>query len=319
MKILYLPIYEPGSYHERATANKHGLRTALQNWGEVVEFDYLKPSQQDMYSILAGMLVQFKPDILFTQLQGSDRITGEDLRAIRLAVPNMKIVNWNGDYWPRSLTTPDMLALLKHVDLQLVVNGSVLDTYREHDINAALWPHSFETPVRELPDVPEYDVLYLGNNYSEKRKELYTVLRSLPYKVGIYGNGWEQSEGECTYDFTTGHALYSKARICISDNEYTDAVGYLSNRPFQAMAAGCFVLQQYVPELEERVGFCANVHYGEFTDIADIPAMVDYYMAHDYERNLIARAGQAHTLNAHSFDARVKQLFTELLPEVVNV
>lgn len=316
MRILYLPIYEPGSYHERSCANKHGLRTALRGHGEVVEFDYLAYPREHLFNRVCMIIEEFNPTIIFTQLQGADCITPNQLRAIKeYGVP---IVNWNGDYWPRSLTTPDMLELLKYVDLQLVVNGSVLDAYKRHGINAALWPHSFETPVRELPDVPEYDVIYLGNNYSEKRGELYKVLRSLPYKVGIYGNGWPESEGECTYDFTTGHALYRKAKICISDNEYTDAVGYLSNRPFQAMAAGCFVLQQIVTGLPELVGYKANVHYGLFADIDSIPMAVEHWLQHDKERQIISRAGQAYTLLSHSFEARTKQLFEELLPEVVN-
>jgi glycosyltransferase involved in cell wall biosynthesis len=315
-KVLYLPIYDP-SMHTQATANKHGLRTALEQFFEVNEFDYLAPEHGEMYSQLYRLIVTLEPHILLTQLQGTTRITVDSLRAIREWYPNLFIANWNGDYWPEHLTSPDMLALLKHVDVQLVTNGSVLDTYAEHGINAVYWPHSFEAAVRDLPDVPDYDVVFLGNCYSEHRKQLEPVLRSLPCRVGIYGSGWQSGDGECTYDFTQGEALYRKAKIAICDNEFSEAKGYLSNRPFQAWAAGCFVLHQRVTDLEVFTGYRRNVHYGEFTELTDISAAVEFWLERDNERRIIAGAGRSFTRREHSFEARVHKLI-ELLPEVIR-
>lgn len=315
-RILYLPILDP-SHHDRAIANKHGLRSALAARGEVKEFDYL--ASPDTHGELFDLLIEYRPDVLFTQLQGTDRVTDDDLRTVKELYPTITICNYNGDYWPEHLIAPDMLELLQHVDIQLVTNGSVLDTYAEHGINAAYWPHSFETPVRELPDVPAYDVLYLGNCYDDFRKELGEMLRALPYNVGIYGSGWPVHNGDCTYDFTMGEALYKQAKLTICDNEFTHARGYLSNRPFQAMAAGCFVLHQRVADLETMTGYRAGVHYGEFVTLDQIPAAVEFWLAHDTERRLIAGAGQAFTRREHSFEARVKQLFEQLLPEVSRV
>lgn len=310
-KVLMLTLFEPGSYHERSLANKHGLRTAFRNLGhDVVEKDYL--TYKPLFLQMAAWIITEKPDLIFTQFQGTEQLTPDQLRMLRQK-RGVHWVNWNGDYSPKSLVNPDMLNLLREVDVQLVVNASVLDTYKEQGVKAAFWPHAYETAVRPLPDVPAYDVVYLGNCYSEFRKTLYPILRSLPCSVGIYGNGWPQAEGECTYDFTMGEALYRRAKITISDNEYTDAPGYLSNRPFQAMYAGCFLLQQFVPALTEWTGLAPGFHYGGFEQIAQLPMVVERWLNDPDVRNKVANQGQQFVSLYHSFESRVLQLMEEIV------
>jgi len=316
MNILYLPIYEPGAHHDVQRTNKHGLRDALAKRGTVTEFDYVAPPQAQVMPELIGLIESTQPDLLFLQLQGTDRVTADDLHRIRENYPALTVVNWNGDFWPEHLTSPDMLALLDNVDLQMVINGSVLPVYAELGINARYWQFGYETATRELPDVPAYDVVFLGNNYSEKRAELYKVLRSLPYKVGIYGSGWPESDGQCTYDFAYGEALYRKAKIAIDDSQWPDAEGYTSNRILQAMYAGCFVLHQYVKGMGRYTDLWASVHYAEFNTLEDLPQAVDKWLTHDEMRGIIASTGQRAVTECHSFDERVNQLFDEFLPAV---
>lgn len=319
MKILYMPIFESGARHERQKLNKHGLRDALAKYGEVWEWDYSNHHERsDVYHETRRKLDHFQPDMLFTQLHGPDWITPDQMAEIRRDYPALIIVNWNGDYWPHSLTSPAMLDLLKHIDLQLMVNGSVLDDYEENGISAAFWPFGFETPVTDLPEMPAHDVVYLGSNYSEKRAELGRILRSLPHNVGIYGDGWADAQGENLYDFAAGHALYQNAKIAISDNQFPNARGYLSNRPFQALAAGAFLLQQTVKHLEPLTGLTDGTHYVEFTELDEIPDLVESWLkkGNAARRRKIAKAGQEFVLEHHSFDERVRYLFDVLLPRV---
>lgn len=311
MRILYLPIFEPGSYHERSRANKVGLRQAFERVGEVQEMDYLAIPQDELFLQVLKACETFKPTLIFTQIQGPDRFTPEDLRHIKIFA-DCPLVNWNGDYSPQSMISPEMLNLLQHVDLQLVTNGSVIKTLVMARVKAHMWLHSFEPAIRDLPDVQAHDVVFLGNNYSDHRAELYKVLRALPCNVGIYGNGWPQSEGENTYDFTTGKALYRKAKICISDNEYTDAVGYLSNRPFQAMAAGCLVLQQNVERITDYTRWIGGLHYWHYKRLDELPDLVDYFLNNEEHRIEVAQTGAAWTRLHHNFDARVAELFNLL-------
>lgn len=313
MNTLYLPIFEPGAYHARSRANKHGLRDALSNYGSVLEWDYIANERSTAFDGLVQRIERHQPDLIFTQLGSTDHFTGDAIRSLRQRYPAIKWANWNGDVWLDPLTAPPMLDLLSAFDVQLVVNASVLPIYADHHVNAAFWAFGYETPMTPLPDVPAYDVVYLGNNYSDKRGELYRILRSLPYSVGIYGNGWERAEGECTYDFAMGEALYRNAKLTISDNQFPDAAGYLSNRPFQAMAAGCLVLQQRVAQLEELTGLIDGEHLITFDELEQLPDVIGACLYFNQGRELIAAHGQSFVMAEHSWDARVKVLFEQIL------
>lgn len=317
-RILYLPIHVPGTYHDKSVKNKRGLREAFERIGDVCEMDYVAYPVDALYGRICNIVEAFRPTLLFTQFQGTDRITPEQLRSIRL-LAGCPIVNWNGDYWPEHLVSDDMLRLLREVDLQLVINASVLDNYAHANIRANFWSFGVE-PVdyRHLPLSRAFDVVFLGNNYSEKRQQLNDCLINLPCTVGLFGNGWSYSGGDCNYDFRTAASIYEQATIAISDNQFPDALGYLSDRPYQAMAAGAFVLQQRVAELEEWTGFIEGIHYIGFDDLNELPALVEYWLKPENAnaRRQIADIAQKFVTTEHSFDARVRQLYEQLLPEV---
>lgn len=311
MKILFLPVYDP-SHHAVSIANKHGLRDALIAAGHVViEWDYCQTPERGFASEFKSRLIDIQPDLLLTQFQGTNYLNSELAETLYAEIPDIW-VNWNQDYWPEHHTTPDMLALLRHVDLQLVSNGSVLPDYAANGVNAAYWPFGYETPTRSLPDVPAHDVVFLGNAYSEHRRKLGKLLKSLPYNVGLYGTGWENGDGDCNYDFAYGEALYKKAKIAISDNEFTEAVGYLSNRPFQILAAGgAFMFQQRVKDLEKMTGLLNGFDFAWFTNIEDLPDKIAYTLEHwnaDFYAETV-RGSQSKVFKRHSYDVRVRELF----------
>lgn len=309
MRILYLPIYEPGGNHQTAVTNKRGLLWALQKHGEVREVDYLDIPIDHLYGELTAHLNQLQPDILFTQLHGADRLTEERAASIRRDYPGMIWVNLSGDVWHPS---DEFKRVLAHTHVQLINNASWIPEYQAVGVNAVFWPLGYEPPVRAYPDVPAHDVVYLGNNYSDKRKQLYDILRSLPYNVGIYGNGWERADGVNYYDTTAGDALYQRAKLTVSDQQWPEALGYLGNRPQQAMFAGCFVLHQFTDQLTELTGLVDGEHLVMFNQLDELSTLIAEWLAKDEERQRIAAAGQAYTTVNLSWDARVAQLMQML-------
>ena len=311
LRILYMPIYERG--HAIQKVQKHGLRDALSKIGWVYEWDYMDSRSVD--TEMLSILTCFQPDMILSQLHAADVVTVQLARKVRQSYKKLLWVNWNGDYWPDGLTSEKMLALLGYINLQLVVNGGVLQTYVGHGIPAAYWQIGFEETIGELPVTKLHDVVFLANAYHPQRKELETVLRGMEdVNVGLYGSGWEQSDGQSLYDFSTGKALYLNALISIGDNMYPDAYGFVSNRIFQALAAGSsMLLHQHVPGLEKLTGLKDGVHYVGWSDHADLIKKILYYLDHDAERRAIADAGTDYTRKYHSFDARVKELFENLL------
>lgn len=209
--------------------------------------------------------------------------------------------------------------MLYHVDLQLVVNAAALPYYEQLGIPAAYWQIGYEEPLGTVPQVEAHDVVFLGNCYNEARKAIETALRSTSHNVGLYGFGWQKIDGFTLYDFGAGEALYQSAKIAVSDT-FTDGKtpidGFVSNRFFQALAAGAFLLQQVSPGLDELNGVKDGVHYVSWTDTADLLQKIDYWLKQPKERRRIARAGQKFVQEHFSFDDQVRKLFTDILPRL---
>lgn len=318
LRILYLPIFESRVYpHHRAM--KRGLREALQRMGQVIEVDYLNEPYD-----LVELVRAWQPNILVTQCQ-RDLI---DLTAARAAQPEMLVLNWNGDVYLDALVSPDTLAWLKaNVDAQLCVNGAALPVYAEHGIPAAYWQCAYE-PVREsitIPPQDAYEVVLMGSAYSERRRELARALVSLPYAVGLVGSGWVEFEpwnaGNSTYQFELSNAIRRSARIEVGDNQYVSDTGFVSNRIFDCLyAGGALLLHQKVDRLEEFTGIVPNIHYVEWTDMEDLGKKIAYYMnpRNESKRLKIVKAAQEYVRECHSFDARLRELFQEILPRVLS-
>jgi hypothetical protein len=107
------------------------------------------------------------------------------------------------------------------------------------------------------------------------------------------------------------------AKLSIGSNEFPNDYGFISNRVFQAIApGGAMFLQQHVPGLLELTGLESGKHYIEWSDFDDLLVKIDYWLdpANEKQRKKIAKAGAKYVREHHSFDARVRQLFTDLLP-----
>ncbi len=308
LRILYAPLFSTGFGRY-----KTGLYDALAKVGQVYELDYVSNRTAFVSAVAA-----FQPHLILTQFHDANTVTPEMLAHARTFAPEAVVVNWDGDVYADQLTSPAMLKLLEHVDLQLVVNADVLPFYAEHGVNAAYWQIGWEpVPAGDRPELPFHDVLFMGNAYSPARLELEAVLRQLGVDVGLYGFGWQRASGNTFYRFDEGASLYRNCKIAIGDNQYGDK-GFVSNRLFEALANGAFLLHQRIPGLEELTGLVDGVHYVSWADYEDLRAKVRSYLKNDTQRQRIAAAGEAFVRERHSFDARVSELFETLLPRIAN-
>jgi glycosyltransferase involved in cell wall biosynthesis len=314
LRLLYLPIFESKVYpHHRIL--KRGLREALQRKGLLVEVDYLNEGYD-----LVDLVDAWQPHILVAQCQ-RDLI---DLTAARAKQPEMLVLNWNGDVYLDALVDPKTLAWLKdNVDVQLCVNGAALPVYQEHTIPAAYWQCAYE-PVTEATTFPSGpDVILMGSAYSDRRRDLARFLVSLPYETQLVGSGWvgefnPWNAGNSTYEFEMSNAIRRASKIEIGDNQYEKDTGFVSNRIFDCLyAGGALLLHQKVDRLEEFTGLIADVHYVEWTDLEDLAKKIAYYLKHEAKRLKIVKAAQAYVRDCHSFDARLRELFNDILPRVL--
>lgn len=314
IRILYLPIFETRVYPHHP-GQKRGLREALARTGHVVEVDYLNEPYD-----LCELVRNWQPDILVTQCQ-RDKI---DLTEARQLCPNMLVLNWNGDVYLDALIDPLTVDWLRrNVDVQLVVNAAALPHYAAAGVKAAYWQCGWEPVIGDLTMPDDTDIVFMGSAYSPARFDLADLLVSLPYKTILVGTGWvnyPQNAGNCTYDFETSSCIRRHVKIEVGDNQWMTDTAFVSNRMFDCLAAGgALLLHQTIPALEDYTGLKAGVHYIEWTDHADLQKKLAYWLnpKQDKKRRELVKNAQVYVREHHSFDARLRQLFHEILPEVL--
>lgn len=327
-RVLYAPIIERG--YDIQKQLKRGLREALGALGTVWEVDHIYGEES---IVEAGKA--WNPHFVVCQLHTAADMLPQEAKELRAQCQEW-MVSWGGDVWSDQ-ATPEMMETLRHFDLRLTVNASLLPKYEEQGILARYWQNSGEPALMEpAPDfIPKkHDVVFLGNNYSSYRMNLALRLKGMAENVGIYGRGYVDeagnpvlvdgeplSSGESLYDFRKTGALYRAAKIMVGDNQYMEATGFASDRLFMGLlSGGCMVMHQRVEGSEQYMGLIPGVHYVEWVDLDDLQAKIAYYLTHDEERRQIAACGTYEARLHHTYAARVLELqeLVKVIPKTRN-
>lgn len=314
LRILYAPIYEPGNRLQKKT--KVGLREALEKVATVAESDYMSNGLSDLKDKACAIC----PDVFVLQVQDAGIITSELIRRLREDHPDAVFVSWNGDYHPSNLYDENYMDVMRQMDHAGFAVASIADNYKNNGINWFYWQIGYEDSHGE-PNftTKRHDVVFLGNGYTEQRKDLARFLvclqRDTTVDCGLYGS-WPKEfspMGSNLYDFNAARVVYRASKIAISDQQWPDAMGYVSNRLFQAMAVGgCMVLQQRFHGMEEYLGLVPGFHLDTWESLEDLEEKIHYWLSNEEERAEVAEQGQEFMLSHHSFDVRVQELMDVL-------
>ncbi len=321
-RFIYLPIYEQGYPVQKE--QKRGLREALARIAVVAEYDYVtrfaEVGKARMMLELRELIGKLQPTILLTQLHNPTEINDVDIQGIKNNWPEMKRVNWNGDFWPDNLLSVEGIKLAKAFDLQLTVNRSALDDYKKMGVMADYWQIGYEPDGIDCESYNSTDIVFLASGYSKARQELVKQLRSLNLSFSLYGNGWPKgwTSGDTLYNFSEGCRIYKGAKISIGDSQWPDT-GFVSNRVFQALAAGGSALAHQWFRDMDKLGLADGETCIIWKDFAELEKKVRYYLSHEKERKAIALAGEQLALTRHSFDIRVQELLRMIEGEKVPV
>jgi glycosyltransferase involved in cell wall biosynthesis len=309
-RVLYAPIYDPSVNTKLQIETKFGLREALEKEFHVAEVDYYSNPLK-----LIDVAEYWKPDIFLTQIQDAKVLNLNHIKYLQSYHKNAIYINWNGDFHPEHILDPEYMNMMSLFDISLYVTTFMRKEYDKAKLNWKYWQIGYEISKNisdETPkkDTPKHDVLLLGNGYHAERVKLGEFLRGMKnINVGMYGF-WPKhirTNGMNIYDFAAGARLYKNCKIAISDSR-KEAPGFVSNRLFQALYSGAFLLQQRVEGIEELTGLKSGVHFVEWTDLKDLKDKINWYLLNIIERNRISKAGQKEVLKNHSFDARVEEL-----------
>ena len=166
---------------------------------------------------------------------------------------------------------------------------------------------------KENDNLKENEILFVGSTRNVYRDVIKDISKT-KHSFSVFGPGWEDfiDEKYIKDDFVPNEMLnqyYSSCKILLNDHwEDMKENGFISNRIFDALACGCFVISDKMQEIDNL--FEGNVI--TYNEVKDLDKKLDYYLTHDDERNEKALKGKDIVLNNHTFDNRVDEIINAL-------
>jgi len=303
---------------------KRALVTAWEKVATVWEFDYYGLKDKNPGEYLQTTMDVFRPHLVFSQVHNQDIITPTMVHTARVSSPNTVWINWVGDYWPDKVYEKN-IELWKEFDALLCVN---MDMQKPMSKYTHTYPYlnTYEEPD-ELPEVEQYDIVFLGNAYSDARYDLWQLLDGLrkDFKVGLFGKIYQDrppilADGVNHYNYAEGRAIYKQAKLAVNTNEFA-ATGYTSNRFFEIIASGgALCLQQRTPKFGQFVKAKESTHYSQWDNLSDLEVKIREWLKKDNgkRRKQIVKNAVRLARTKHSADCRVKYVLTDVIPKLMK-
>lgn len=164
--------------------------------------------------------------------------------------------------------------------------------------------------ISEKEDWDSEELLYVGNTRNVERRMISDLLPS-SYQLSIYGNGWdkyvpqEYIKGEYLANDELSQA-YRNCAVLLNDH-WPDMRenGFISNRIFDGLASGAFIISDEVLGLEDILPDCVVTYDGTKEDLRQ---KVDYYLSHPDEREKYSTKGAELVAQEHTFASRVEEI-----------
>jgi spore maturation protein CgeB len=163
---------------------------------------------------------------------------------------------------------------------------------------------------------PAHELLFVGNSRGVRRHVLDELLPTV-HELAVYGRAWTADRLDPRYlagDHVPNDELagyYGSAAIVLNDHWLDmQREGFLSNRLYDAAAAGAFMISDDVEGLEEAFdgGIVGYVGADE------LRRLVDAFLADPAARRDCAERARAAVLSRHTFDHRARTILDAVEP-----
>lgn len=176
--------------------------------------------------------------------------------------------------------------------------------------------HQATDPDRFFPEPtgPHHELLFVGSS-RRVRRPILDAVSGTARDLAVYGGHWTPElldprhlRGEWIPNDEL-HRYYSSADIVLNDH-WRDMreEGFISNRVYDALASGAFVLSDRVPGMDEA--FDGGVATYERDD--ELAAIIEDALARPDDRRATAERGRAAVLARHTFAHRVDAIIGAL-------
>jgi glycosyltransferase involved in cell wall biosynthesis len=177
--------------------------------------------------------------------------------------------------------------------------------------------HQATDPERFFPDAsgPRHELLFVAN-YRPNRPVVDWLLPT-ERDLAVYGNGWDKHGLDPRHHLGLHipnedlRHFYSSASIVLNDTwEDMRAAGFISNRIYDALACGAFVLSDDVAGLVDEFDGGVAV----YRDEAGLREAVERYLDAPALRRETAERGRSAVLERHTFERRAAALLAVIEP-----
>lgn len=210
--------------------------------------------------------------------------------------------------------------ILKEVDVVVSASQKLMqEMLVPQKIKTAYVPQ-FTNPERFKPvnnGKRAADVLFVGSNNSGKGRKSVDYAVSARANLSVYGKFWD-SYLQPQYlkgnyiDNDELYRYYAGAKIVLNDHrEDMRYFGFVSNRIYDVIASGGFILTDYLPEIEEAYGNSVAT----YKDETEFKEKLAYYLVHEEERQKMTKRAREITLKYFTNDVAAKH-FDEILKNI---
>lgn len=293
-----------------ASATRYGLRIGVPSW-EASErwgdYHFARALQRSLERAGHPTRLQFLPD------WGTAVAAREDvavhLFGLKEAPTRRGQVNILWQISHPDLATPEMYDRYDHVFVASDPFAARMASLARVPVNSL---HQATDPERFRPDPtgPRHELLFVANSRKVKR-QIVEDLAGTAHDLAIYGRGWTAELADPR--FVKGEGIpngdlaryYSSAAIVLNDHwEDMRAEGFLSNRLYDALACGAFVISDHVEGIEAEFEGAIESYEGG----AALEALIERFLPDPVERRRLAELGRRIVLERHTFDTRVRVL-----------
>jgi hypothetical protein len=326
-------VHANNEFMQKAWAREHGIRfeepTRLhQVWGRALQqarrlaarppLRYLKPLLRPalrsldgqrawFYDILASQIRSYKPDVLINLV-----MNGIGTRFLREMKPYVRLLV--GQHAATCLSDADDF---RCYDFVISSFPPTVNYFRQNGIPAELNRMAFEPRVLSYLKAEEgaFDVTFIGSLYGVHGSRvalLEAVCARFP-QTRIWGPEVDTLSARspirrCYMGQTWGLEMFQVFQSSkITLNHHGDIPPYANNmRLFEATGVGTLLITDWKRNLHEM--FEPGKEVVAYRTPEDCGELIQYYLEHDEEREVIARSGQQRTLREHTYYHRAGEL-----------
>jgi len=320
VKIIYVAAqYDYGDITRGFSYEHHNFYHTLFNMGhEIVYFDFLTEYQQRGKTAMNARLLDIvraeKPELFFSVLT-QDQMDIDIIREVSLKTDTTTFNWFCDDHWRFEKFSRRWAPAFNWVS---TTAANALPKYEQigyTNVIKTQWACNHYL-YRQVDVQPEFDVTFIGQPHGTRR-EVIAALRKAGVNVKVWGHGWEA--GRLNQDEMI--CIFNQSRINLNLSNASTRTGWkrhlpqfmsptfqqIKGRHFEIPGCGGFLLTDSAENLEDY--YVPNEEVALFGDLSELVQAVGYYLAHEAERQRIAKAGFHRTMSDHTYEQRFRQIF----------